>query len=190
MITHNGKDYLRVSEVIAPFTGIEFVPEIPLTRAAERGTMVHGYIEGYLNGLAWTSVPHNILPFFESWMWFAKTQPWFDLDHGKILEKRFFCDQLRITGQVDLIYKTDKATFAFDWKTSSKESISWRLQGAAYKYLMMQHWNNVENLIFVHLTQSGYHIYQYDSYAEDIEIFKSCLNLYRYFDMEKTRKTK
>ena len=44
------EDYLRVTEVISPFSGIEFVPQHYLQPAAERGTIVHNWIEQRLSG--------------------------------------------------------------------------------------------------------------------------------------------
>lgn len=187
-------NYRRVTEILSPFTGIEFVPEDILKKAADRGTNVHTYIEMYLNGVEWdvSLLPWDIQPYYKSFLLWKDSNPLINMDiNNKTLEKRFYCDELKITGQVDLMIRTDDMTVLFDWKTSSKPSISWELQGAAYKYLAMK--NNEfrpTDVIFVHLQKDGScavpHCYY--EYAKNIHIFKKCCELYEYFKMDKTRK--
>lgn len=184
------EDYLRVSNIISPFTGIEFIPEDILNNAAMRGTKVHRHIQGLLECFEDDFMDPAIQPYIDS---FHKFQQEFseDIYKAKITqEKRFYCDEMMITGQVDLILEYPKKTLVIDWKTSANESIGWKLQGAAYRYLLQK--NNIQNLqplIFVKLSKHGAKpkLFQYDSYEEDFKIFKKCLELYRFFKMDKTR---
>lgn len=181
--------YTRVSEVIAPFTGVEFVPDEYLIPAANKGTDVHTYIEGYLKGWVWEEIPEHVKPYYDSFL--LTTNREFLIGEGKpTLEKRFYCGELKITGQIDLLLETGNTTLIMDWKTSRKESIGWRLQAAAYRYLCIV--NGVKNPnypIFWHLIPNKKaNLITYFSYDEDIELFKKCLELYRFFNMDKTRK--
>lgn len=186
--------YRRVTEIIAPFTGIEFVDEEVLKKAADRGTSVHTYIEMYLNGMDWKHehIPEEVLPYFISFKEWAKKNPFINMDlNNKTLEQRFYCDDLKITGQVDLMVRTDEMTVLIDFKTSSKPSISWKLQGAAYKYLVdKNHIFRPTDVIFIHLQKDGscaIEHYFYD-YLNNLDKFKKCVELFEFFEMDKTRK--
>ena len=96
-----------------------------------------------------------------------------------------------ITGKPDCIIQTGASIYIYDWKTSKKENKSWRLQSAAYRYLCeVNDFENVQDVIFVKLDSKGgkAKVYQYETYDEDIETFKKCLELYRWFGMDKTRR--
>lgn len=179
--------YTRITDIIAPFTGIEFVPEFVLEPVCTRGTSVHLMIEGILQGFE-VDVPEALQGYIDAWKaWYSNGQS--PLEYSdKIIEKRLYCDKLGITGQVDLIVNE---YHAYDWKTSSKESISWKLQGAAYQYLIEKEYGDRALMTFVHLKPDGtYSEYRYHNQKENFEVFKKCLELYRYFDMDKTRKSK
>lgn len=179
--------YTRVSNIISPFTGIEFVPDFVLEPACTRGTSVHLLIEGILQGFE-VDVPEALEGYIAAWRSWADSMGLPFLAAYKTIEKRLYCDELGITGQVDLILDN---YHAYDWKTSSKESISWKLQGAAYQYLIEKEYGDKASMTFVHLKPDGtYSEYRYHNQKEHFEVFKKCLELYRYFDMDKTRKSK
>jgi len=180
------KTYHRVSNIIAPYTGIEFVPDFVLEPACARGTSVHLMIEGILQGFE-VDVPEALKGYIDAWRAWVDSMGLPFLAADKIIEKRLYCDELGITGQMDLIIGQ---THAFDWKTSSKESLSWRLQGAAYQYLIEKEYGATQ-MTFVHLKPDGtYNEYRYHNQKENFEIFKQCLELYKFFEMDKTRKSK
>ena len=184
------KAYNRVTEIISPFTGIEFVPEDILEKAGKRGTCVHKHVEGILKGESFFS-PESIAPYIESF-----NQFWKKYEHvygeGKItLEKRLYCDIWKITGQPDVIIELGDRTYIIDWKTSSRVHKSWALQGAAYRYLAeLNGYENVDSVLFLKLNKSGKHatLHRYDEYVENLSTFFKCVELYRWFDMDKTRK--
>lgn len=186
------QEYLRVTNAISPFTGIEFIPENLLSNAADRGTKVHKHIEGLIEGFEDEFMDPAIKPYIDSYNKFISEfcEDIFKAD--KITqEKRFYCDEMLITGQVDLILEYQSHTLVIDWKTSANESISWKLQGAAYTYLLKKSGlKNLQPIHFVKLSKFGAKpkVYRYDSYDEDFETFKKCVEMYRYFKMDKTRK--
>ena len=184
-------DHDRVTSIIFPFTGIEFVPDEYLIPASSRGTEVHKCIEAELSGWHSEIIPERCKPYIDSFREF-----WYKSEHifkeGEIiLEKRLYCDTWRITGQVDVIIKKDDRTYLIDWKTSSRvQPISWSKQGAAYRYLAeVNGYVDVDAVLFVKLDKNGKKpiLYKYEEYEEDLAVFRSCLDLYRHFDMSKTR---
>ena len=182
--------YDRVTEVLSPFTGIEFVSRDILDPAAERGTNVHAHIEGILKGWDFQVTEDVVLPYVESFKKFwEKSSHAFEAGEI-ILEKRMFCSEKKITGQVDVIIKCEDRTYLIDWKTSSSPHKSWALQGAAYRYLCeMEGYENVDSTLFVKLSKKGGAPtpYKHENYKENLNIFFKCLELYRYFDMSRTR---
>jgi hypothetical protein len=89
--------YLRISKLISPFTGIEFIPEDILNNAAMRGTKVHKHVEGLIQGFEDDFMDPAIQPYIDS---FHKFQQEFseDIYKAKITqEKRFYCDEMMIT---------------------------------------------------------------------------------------------
>lgn len=183
-------DYDRVTEIIAPFSGVEFVPEDILRPAADKGTLVHKFIESYFNKEDVFNEPEEVIPYMKSFREFWERSE--HIFHGGEIQKevRFYCDDLKITGQMDLIIEMKGRVYLIDWKTSSREHISWRLQGAAYRYLVEKSGREcVDNVLFVNLKKDKKPaLYKYESYEDDIKLFKNCLEIYRFFDMKKTRR--
>jgi len=182
--------FYRVTEIISPYTGIEFVNKSILENACIRGTRVHDAIEQLLKGYreSLDDLDELYVRSFENF-WFNNP-----IVAGNVpyeLEKRFYCKELMITGQMDCIITLPGKTIVMDWKTSARESISWRLQSAAYRYLLeVNGYENVENVQFIKLHRQGREAikYQYDDYSTSLEIFKDCIKLYKFFKMDKTRK--
>ena len=180
----------RVTNVISPFTGIEFIPEHILSNAAGRGTLTHACIEGILQGFEDVDVVPEVQPYLQSFKSFWEESS-YTFEGGRlILERRLFCDEKMITGQVDLIIEMEDKTILIDWKTSSRPQKSWALQGAAYKYLAeINGFENVESILFVRLKKDGKPpvLTRHTTHDEDIETFFKCLELYRWFKMKTTR---
>lgn len=182
--------FLRVSDVISPFTGVEFVNPDLLIPAAERGVAIHSYIESYFKiGDAFV-FEDNLRPYYEAFEDFWKRHSHQFGDECKVItEQRLYCEKLQITGAVDAIVVTPSKTYVFDWKTSSRPQKHWALQGSAYRYLLEQNgYTNVENPTFVRLQKTGkFSLTQYSHHEAQLDIFMKCLELYRWFDMSNTR---
>jgi hypothetical protein len=183
-------EFDRVTEILSPFSGVEFIPEEVLKPAGERGTIVHKYIEGILDGWECFLKEPELEGYIKSF-----TDFWARYEHAyeggtRQLEQRFYCPKMKITGQADVIITLNNRTYLIDWKTSSRPHITWGLQGAAYKYLAEQNGHeNVDAVLFVKLAKCGKKptLYKYENQEELWQIFENCVKLYRYFDMKNTR---
>lgn len=186
-------EYDRVTEIIAPFTGIEFVDSALLSFASERGKRVHKHIEGILRGWSFEQEDPLISPYIRSFEAF-----WDGYKHNfeggdSLIEKRLYSDQHMITGQPDLIVEKEDRILIVDWKTSSKFHKSWYLQGAAYRYMAELQYgeDHVDDVLFVKLNKNAKAtLYKTSEHKENLNIFMDCLRLYRWFSMDKTRKNK
>ena len=184
-------NYLRVSEILSPFTGIEFVSDELLNPAADRGTKVHECIEDRLNmKLTDSLIDQDCLPYLDSFdMFWHSSSHIFDGCKME-LEKRFFDDNLQITGKVDAIFFKPGRTYLLDWKTSSRFQTHYYLQGAAYQHLArINGYNNVDEVLFVHLKKGKKPTTYKDSNPKkSLDLFLKCLELFRYFEMDTTRR--
>lgn len=177
-------DYLRVTEILYPFSGLKYVDAEVLERACVRGTKVHKICEGIVRGIEGWEIPEDYQGYIKSF------RSWWD--QGRIIssiEERFYCDDLCITGQVDLVVEGPKGAMIVDLKTSQQESKSWWLQGSAYAYLAKKKGYDVKEIMFLKLNRDGKPAREY-FYEENMELFSECLNVYRYFYGKRPRKTK
>lgn len=185
-----GKIYDRVTSVISQFSGIHSVPKDLLKFAAERGTKVHTLIEGILKGFDFKDENNHVYPYIESFYKFWDSSSHIFADGEMILEKRLFCEDLGITGQMDVLVKTKDRTYLIDWKTSSQPQKTWALQGAAYKYLAEQNgYENVDSVLFVKLKKDGKSptLHKHENHKENLDIFFKCLDLYRWLGIRQPK---
>jgi hypothetical protein len=169
------KDYLRVTEVLSPFSGLHDICQFILDKACERGTDVHNALDAHIfHGLPAKVSNPDWEPYIASAMAF--------LD-GKMFipkPKRFYDDELLLTGECDGIYKDGNDLVLIDFKTSSRESKTWRCQGSAYAYLARKYGYEIKRIEFIHLKKNGKPAKVY-TYEEDFPFFMKCLDVYRYF---------
>ncbi len=169
--------YIRVTDVLFPVSGLGKIDPIILQRAADRGTLVHKYCDSVPSalkeGFGVNVLEDNARPYVES---FIKWLP------REFIAKppRFYCDELLITGECDAIYKEDGALVLVDYKTSAKESKTWRLQGSAYCYMARKAGYDIKRLEFVKLSKTG-KAPEVFVYEEDFNMFLKCLEIYKYF---------
>ena len=168
-------DYQRVTEVLYPFSGLKYIDPTILENAAARGTKVHKICEAIVEGLDGWDVPEELSGYvqsFKSW--------WTEGHEVKAVEKRLFCEDLAITGQIDLITEEPGGIHIIDLKTSANEAKSWMLQGSAYSYLAKKAGFDVRGILFIRLLRDGKYP-KLHFYEENMQLFKECLNVYRYF---------
>lgn len=183
-------NYTRVTSVLGAFSDFSFIqPEI-LARKCEIGTLTHKFIEMILKGEEFHVVPEEIEGYLASFklFWEGSSHAW-DLDSME-LEKRLWCDRNKITGQVDCIIKGGGKTYLIDWKTSASYQKSFLLQGAAYQYLAdVNDYNNTDPTMFVRLKKDGGKptLHKSENFLEDLDMFFKCLEVYRFFGMEKRK---
>ena len=168
-------EYLRVTEVLYPFSGLAMVAPDVLAHAADRGTRVHKICEGIMAGLGEMGVDD------ETWGYVESFKKWWGEGRKIIeMEKRFWDDELCITGQVDIIYEQEGNFIVADLKTSSAPSKTWLAQGCAYAYLAKAAGYDIKGIHFIHLNKHGkapkIHEYEYDE-----DFFLACLIVYLHF---------
>lgn len=169
------ENYLRVTQVLYPYSGLQNINPTILANAARRGTKVHKICEGIVAGLGEIGVDDETRPYVESFkQWWGEGYP----IHS--LERRFWCDELKITGQVDYIIQTSDGLAIVDIKTSYKPSFTWPVQGSAYYYLAKKNNIDVKKIYFLHLSREGKRAKVYE-YPPNESFFFEVLNVYNYF---------
>lgn len=144
------ENYQRVTSILYPFSGLEKVPKEILENAAERGTRVHHICEAIIRGLGEFDIDEVTEGYVESF------KKWWEQGHTvKMIEERFWDDELKITGQVDLILEQEEGLAIVDLKTSYKPSKTWAAQGAAYAYLAKKAGLEITKIFFLHLKKDG-----------------------------------
>jgi hypothetical protein len=169
------ENYTRVTTVLYPFSGLDKLDAEVVAHAAERGTKVHKICEGIICGLGELGVDDETRPYVESF------KKWWEKGHEVVeMEKRFYCNELRITGQVDLIIKTPEGLAILDIKTSSKPSPTWEAQGSAYAYLAKNAGYAIKKIFFLHLNRAGREAKIYE-YPVDDSFFFAIFRVWKHF---------
>lgn len=153
MFVHDGKEYARVTEILQVFCDFSHIDPVVLGRKQIIGTMTHKAIEDWIMG-NFPILSPSIEGYFTSFL------KWHDIlkcDFG-MSEHRFFCEEKRITGQIDCLVniRGEKLPVMVDFKTSAQESSSWVLQGHLYRYLLEK--NGIESsprMLFLKLEPTG-----------------------------------
>ena len=174
------ENYLRVTNILYPFSGLDKIDADIVANAAVRGTKVHNICESIAKGYGEFGVED------ETWGYVNSFKKWFETNPEILfIEKRFWDDELKITGQIDFICKIDGKIVVVDLKTSSKESKTWPVQGAAYAYLAKKSNHDVSKIHFIHLNRNGLQpkIFQYNV---DDSLFLHTFRVYNHFYREKS----
>jgi hypothetical protein len=193
----NKEDYIRVTEILSPFTGYTSVPDKIMAPYQRRGTLAHLACNEFIRkGDEWLwslRIPHQetgalcemtseemtlIVPYVDS---FSK---WWDPNWDVIeMNRRYYEDDLELTGEVDLIVQIGDENVLIDIKTSKKPNLTWQYQLSAYKKMIQE--IGIDYLLVVQIFQDGSepiaHEYEYDFHT-----FKKCYDLYHiFFDKRK-----
>ncbi len=169
------ENYLRVTQVLYPFSGLQTIDPDVVAYAAERGTRVHKICEGIVLGLGDVGVDDEVWGYVESFKkWWAT-----GIDVVK-MEERFWDDELCITGQVDFIINTPDGLAIADMKTSSSPSKTWEAQGCAYAYLAKNAGYDIKKVFFIHLNKHGKPPKIFE-YPVDDSFFLAILRTYKHF---------
>ena len=174
--------YLRVTEVLMPFSTLTEIDPQTLANAADRGTRVHSYCEAHALGLFVADVDEDCKNYFNVF------KVWFDEMVEKVLhsEKRMNSPTLRLSGAMDMIaiLKGDTKPTLVDIKTPASPSTSWQLQTAAYQLLAKECLNeNVERRICLMLPKykDTAKVVEYEDHKGDQAKYLMALELYRFF---------
>lgn len=169
------ENYLRVTNILYPFSGLQNIDAEIIENAAERGTKVHKICEAIISGLGDIGV-HD-----ETWGYVESFKKWWNNGIDVVeMEKRFWDDELYLTGQVDLIIRTDEGLAIVDFKTSSRPSKTWPAQGSAYAYLAKNAGYDIKKIIFLHLNKHGKEPKIYE-YPIDDSFFLAIFRTYKHF---------
>jgi len=169
------KEYLRVSEVLYPFSGLGTIDKSIVDNAARRGTKVHKICEAIIEGLGEIGVDDEAKGYVESF------KKWWLLGHEVYcMEHRFWDDTHDITGQVDLIIENEDGLSIVDLKTSYKPSKTWPNQLSAYALLARNTGLKIDRIMIIHLNKHGKDPTVYE-YEIDTDLFLEILKIYKYF---------
>lgn len=166
--------YFRVTEVLSIFSGLNKINPDVLRNAADRGTLVHKIIESIEEGFGKEDVPDIAIGYIYSY------EKWATGKDFLLAPKRFYDDELMITGLVDSIYKDGEHLVLVDYKTPVRESKTWAMQASAYSFMCKKNGYNISRIEFVKLDKTGKEPKIY-TYVEDMQMFHKILECYRYF---------
>ncbi len=169
------ENYLRVTTILYPFSGLQSINADILAHAAERGTKVHKICEAIASGLGEIGIED------ETWGYVESFKKWWSSGIEVVkMEERFWDDELCFTGQLDFIINTDDGLAIVDLKTSSRPSKTWEAQGTAYAYLAKKSGFDIKKIFFLHLNKHGKNPKIYE-YPIDDSFFLSIYRIYKHF---------
>ena len=166
--------YDRVTSVLYPFSGLTKIDPAILKNAADRGSKVHEVLDGMINDLGDFGVDQAIRGYIDSFNQWRGNKDFIPN------VKRFYNDELLLTGECDVLYKEPGGLVLVDFKTPAQESKTWSYQASAYSYLAKKEGYDINRLEFVKLDKTGKapKVFTYD---EDMDAFKKVLFCYRQF---------
>jgi hypothetical protein len=168
-------DYDRVTDVLKPFSGMDKIPKFILEEAAKRGKEVHLSCESIVKGMGRMPIKQQWEQYVDSFL------KWYDPDCKWLMPERLFCDELKITGLVDLVIEFEGRYYLYDLKTSAQENITWPLQLSAYSYLLNICSKIIIDKMYVVILKKDGSEPEVKSYAPRMFDFEECLNIYRLF---------
>lgn len=181
-------NYPRVSEILAPYAQIFFrdISLEVLANACERGTKVHAICKALVNGYFVPSIDEECRPYIDSFLLWKDVNKFVALE----TEKRYYDDELKFSGQIDMLVKQDGRTILYDIKTSATKSPSWPVQLAAYAHLIGVKGPKVDAVGILQLKKTGKKptVLMYEDLDEYQTIFSALLLNYNYF-LRKKEKT-
>lgn len=176
--------YLRVTDVLKRYVDFSHIDPVVLSNASLRGQEVHGYCELIAQGIEPFFIGENVRTYVNAFKkWFCE-----NVHEVFSTEKRYYCERLKITGQVDLIarLKGDNHLSIIDYKCTSQVSKSWAIQTGAYLYLhnsQVEEKDRAKRRIVLHLpkTESEAKLIEFTEHERDISVFMGILSAERFF---------
>lgn len=168
--------YARVTDILSIFQAYAHVDRKKLKAAQDLGTDIHAAIEAYFND-EFDPLTQKKMGYFDSFLKWAKTASIAPLEQ----EKRYYDDDLKITGRIDLIAEIDGVKTIIDFKTGSwAHPEIWKLQGTFYRMLCGQ---DIRQFLFVQLMKDGSIpiLYPFCYSKADEDVCLSALDCYTYF---------
>lgn len=176
----NNLEYVRVTEVLYPFSGLMKIDPAILKNAADRGTLVHQICDALIWGIPIPQEIQEQISGNELIAWYTESfNKWYTDKQFFEKPERFYCDKYMITGECDGIYQDGDALVLVDFKTPIKESHTWKLQASAYYYLAKKKGYDIKRIEFVKLSREGKEPTVF-VYEPDFDMFLHHLEAYRY----------
>jgi hypothetical protein len=175
--------YLRVTEILQPFSKLHLLDAKIVANAADRGTRVHKFCTLYALNMLIIDVDDDCKGYVDSY------KRWHDSMVAKVFmaSKRINNACYRISGEFDLVVqlKDSEKSVLIDLKTPASSSPSWQLQTAAYKMLIElddASWE-IDRRIALQLPKDGSQakVIEYTNHENDEEKYLKALELYRFF---------
>lgn len=180
-------DYPRVTEILRSYSSIQYINKDILEKAAARGTKVHALCAAMAKD-DW--IPEDLID--EELRGYVKSfKQWAELQVDKfvIIEKRFADDELKFTGQIDMVIKgkADGELYLVDLKTGISPQKTYPVQMGAYEYLLNSHQVHVRGTFLVYLNKDGEYpnIQFFEDLTEEKSVFLSALECWHYFHRRK-----
>ena len=135
----------RVTEIIAPYARFDHIRPDRLQAAAERGTLIHSYLNAYLNDL--------YVPRPEAAEGYCKSgERWIDRNVKRVIssEREYRDEVLGYYGHPDAVLELNNGkVWVPDWKSPVTESKTWPLQiaGGYHHLICKAHRFATENVI-------------------------------------------
>ncbi len=177
------KGYVRVSDVIAPYTDFSGIDQEVLEAKAAIGTEVHAFIEAHYREdfHPITEKAQSYIPSFKSLL----QDEWFKSLEMVDVEMRLYDDEKKLTGQVDFIGKDkDGKLHLVDFKTAQKANHkTWPMQLALYGYLVSKNGMDSPDTYHVaHLRKgAAYSLISFEITKEIKKMALSLVDLYWHF---------
>ncbi len=175
--------YTRVSSILGQWNHLAHIDKNVLDNKCRIGTEVHQKIGAEADGI-FIETGRDTLGYILSWSTWKN-----ECNEGAkyiATEKRFYCDELKITGCVDAIMEIGDLRVLVDYKTSATANKKmWALQGAFYHYLATKNGIDLDpHVWFIHLKKDGKKAKEIEIHCtEELwEVAKSALHAYRYFN--------
>lgn len=179
MIDEIPEGYVRVTQLLQPYNGLEKIQPETLANAAERGKRAHAYCELYAQSMLIEEVSDDCKGYVESF------KRWIELVKPEILslEERIVNEQYKVTGKYDMIVKLPGSSdkILVDIKTPLSPNRTWPLQTAAYHWMLSSKGNPVERRGCLMIDRYGkIASFREHNNSKDAEIFLGILRAYRY----------
>jgi hypothetical protein len=176
-----GRRLPSVTEILDPYTGLEYVDRSTLEAARELGTHVHEAVHLYNTGRL-AHCPERIVPYLEGWKAFLA-------ESGAVVtasEMRVHSDEHQYAGTLDsLAYWTGRDCL-IDVKSGSIVPKTVGPQTSAYvDALNEQHGTRVRLRYCIHLTGDGRYRSHKLTDVRDRHIFQSALNIHNWYRSSK-----
>jgi predicted RecB family nuclease len=171
---------LHVTEILGKYIDWSRIPDLRLYEACQRGQIVHAACGVSALGGYVAPLPEAYAGYYKSF------RRWFDHNVARVImaEQTLVDSNLGFTGRPDLVVELINGLILLvDLKTPIAESKTWRIQLAAYWYLLDRAGTEVkiQASASLRLRANGAEAVavRYDDWLADFDIFLSALNAHR-----------